>query len=253
MLSVTAPVASRVLVSGTTVASLRASIAAPTLVPPVLTSTVFRRVVRPGGRLMRSLPFTATATRTNLIQRINAGEVTSAPPKTVPAGVVTVDQAVNAIVPAGAPATCSDLLKKYPWLPWAVLGVAILLAIILFFVLGPVAGVVAAVAVVGAGIYLFRLLRSWAADEQASQTLSQAGQTAASVATYPTSSNFVLSTPGSSFVPTLGGANSPTATRFNTALTQSFQLNAVGNIAAQHPAPVAIDLDVHFHHGGHRD
>ena len=54
---------------------------------PVLTSTMFRRVLRPGGRLMRSLPFTATATPTNLIERINSGEVTSAPPKTVPAGV----------------------------------------------------------------------------------------------------------------------------------------------------------------------
>ena len=85
-------------------ASLRGSTAAPTLVPPVLTSTVFRRVVRPGGRLMRSLPFTATATPTNLIQRINAGEVTSAPPKTVPSGVVTVDQAVNAVHATGAPA-----------------------------------------------------------------------------------------------------------------------------------------------------
>ena len=242
VLSMTAPVASRVLVSGVTVASLRASTAAPTLVPPVLTSTVFRRVIRPGGRLMRTLPFTATATRTNLIQRINAGEVTSAPLKTVPAGVVTVDQTVNAIVPTGAPGNILDLLKKYPWLPGLVLAIAILLAIILFFVLGPVAGGVAAVAIVGAGIYVFRLLRGWAADEQASQTLSQADQTAASVATYPASSNFVLSTPGSSFVPTLGGTDSPTAIRFNSALTQSFQLNAVSNTAAQHPPPVALNL-----------
>lgn len=242
VLSMTAPVASRVLFSGVTVASLRASVAAPTLVPLVLTSTVFRRVVRPGGRLMRTLPFTATATRTNLIQRINAGEVTSAPPKTVPTGVVTVDQTVNAIVPTGASSNILDLLKKYPWLPRLVLAVAILLAIILFFVLGPVAGGAAAVAILGAGIYVFRLLRGWTADEQVSQTLSQAGQTAASVATYPASSNFALSTPGSSFVPTLGGTDSPTATRFNTALTQSFQLNEASKIAAQHPAPVAIDL-----------
>ena len=43
VLSLTAPVASRVLYSGTTVASLRASPAAPTLVPSVLTSTAFRQ------------------------------------------------------------------------------------------------------------------------------------------------------------------------------------------------------------------
>jgi hypothetical protein len=242
VLSMTAPVASRVLFSGTTIASLRGSVTAPTLVPPVLTSTVFRRVIRPGGRLMRALPFTPTATRTNLIQRINAGEVTSAPPKTVPAGVVTVDQTVSAIIPTGVPGAILDLLNRYPWLPWASLGIAILLAIILFLALGPVAGAITAIAIVAAGVYLFRLLRGWATDAQASQTLSQAGQTAASVATYPASSNFSLSTPGSSFVPTLGGADSPTGVRFNGALTHSFQLNAAGNVVAQHPAPVALDL-----------
>lgn len=243
VLSLTAPVASRILYSGTTVASLRASTSAPTLVPAVLTSTAFRRVLRPGARLMRSLPFSATATPTNLIQRVNAGEVTSAPAKTIPSGVAPVDQAVNAIVPPGAPATILNWLKQYPWLPWAVLIAAIVVAILLFLVLGLVAGVVAALAVLGASLYAFRLLRQWAQQEQASQTLSQAGQTPASVAGYPASSNFVLSTPGSSFVPTLGGANSPTATRFDTALSQSFQLIATGNAAAQRPAPVAIDLN----------
>jgi hypothetical protein len=241
VLSLTAPVSSRVLFSGTTVASLRASTAAPTLLPSVLTSTTFRRVLRPGARLMRSLPFTATATPTNLLQRINAGDVTSAPPKTVPTGVTTVDQAVNAVLPTGAPGVILGWLKQYPWLPWAVLIVAIVLALLLLLI--PVAGVVAAVAVIGFGLYLFKLLRQWANQEQASQTISQAGQTPASVASYPSSSNFVLSDPGSSFVPNLGGANSPTATRFNTALTQSFQLAAIGDTAAQRPAPVAIDLN----------
>ena len=71
---------------------------------------------------------------------------------------------------------------------------------------------------------------------------SKAGQTPASVSDYPTSSNFELSIPGSSFVPTLGGADSATGTRFNTALQDSFQLIATGNVTAQHPAPVPVDL-----------
>ena len=242
VLSLTAPVSSRVLYSGVTVASLRASTVAPTLVPPVLTSTAFRRVLRPGGRLMRALPFTAAATPTNLIQRINAGEVTSAPPKTVPSGVVTVNQTANAVPPGGVPSTVLGWLKSFPWLPWAVLIVAIVLAIVLFFALGPVVGLITALAVAGAGVYLFRLLRSWTSDQQASQAVSQAGQTPASLTNYPASSNFVLSTPGSSFVPTLGGPDSSTATRFNAALGQSFQLIAAAKIVGQHPAPIAIDL-----------
>jgi hypothetical protein len=242
VLSLTAPVSSRVLFSGATVASLRASTTAPTLVPPVLTSTVFRRVLRPGGRLMRSLPFTATATRTNLIQRINAGAVSAAPPKTVPTGAVTINQIANAVQPTGATSAVLGWLKKFPWLHWIVLGAAVLLAILLFFVLGPIAGAVAALAILGGGIVLFRVLRAWSNREQVFQAVSESGQTPNSVASYPTSSNFVLSTPGSSFVPTLGGADSPTAVRFNTALEQSFRLNEAANSAAQRPAPVAINM-----------
>jgi hypothetical protein len=222
---------------------MRASAVAPTLVPPTLTSTAIRRVLRPGARLIRSLPFTATATPANLLQRVNAGEVTSAPPKTVPSGVVTLDQAVSSVIPSGAPPAILDLLNRYPWLPWAVPAIAIVLAIVLFFLLGPVAAAVAAIALVGGSLYLFRQLRQWATAEQASQTISQAGQTPGNVAKFPASSNFVLSTPGSTFVPTLGGADSPTGARFNTALAQSFQLNGVGTVTAQHPASVAIDLN----------
>jgi hypothetical protein len=242
-LALTAPVSSRVLFSGATIASIRASAAAPTLVPPVLTSTAFRRALRPGARLMRSLPFTPTATRTNLLQRVNAGEVTSAPPKVVPSGVVTVDQAGGAVIPSGSPGFILDWLKRYPWLPWAALIIAIVLAILLFFLLGPIAGVVVALAVIAGGVYLFRLLRQWATAQQAAETISQAGQTPTSVASYPTSSNFVLSTPGSSFVPTLGSPDSATGKRFNAALADSFKLNAIGNVLAQRPAPVAIDLN----------
>jgi hypothetical protein len=241
-LALTAPVSNRVLFSGATVASMRASVSAPTLVPAVLTSTTFRRALRPGARLMRSLPFTPAATRTNLLQRVNAGEVTSAPPKVVPGGVVTIDQAGNAILPSGAPGFILDWLKRFPWMPWAVLIIAIVVAILLFFVLGPVAGIVVVLAIAGAGVYLFRLLRQWATQQQAAQAASQAGQTPEAIANFPTSSNFVLSTPGSSFVPTLGGPDSATGKRFNAALADSFKLNSIGNTLAQRPAPVAIDL-----------
>jgi hypothetical protein len=51
-----------------------------------------------------------------------------------------------------------------------------------------------------------------------------------------------LSDPGSSFTSLLKGANNATAARFDAALRRSFQLTANGNVAAQKPAPVAIDL-----------
>jgi hypothetical protein len=78
-LMLTAPVARRVLVNGATVAST----AKASLVPPAYTSTAMRRVVRPGARLMRSLPFTATVTANNLLARVNSGAVSAAPAKVV--------------------------------------------------------------------------------------------------------------------------------------------------------------------------
>lgn len=239
VLALTAPVSSRVLLQGATVATLRPN----TLVPPVLTSTVMRRVLRPGARMMRQLPFTATITPTNLLERINSGAVTSAPLKTIPPGLPTVDQAAGAAVPAAAPPAALDWLKQFPWLPITVLIAAILLALILLLVFASFTGLALAAAVIGVGFYLYFLLKKWAAASGAAQEITETGQTAASVATLPTSSNFVLSSPGSTFRPSIGGPDSATAVRFKKALVDSFNLIAAGNKAAQRPAPVALDVN----------
>ncbi len=111
MLTVSAPLQSRVVpdnaVAGaapppTVAASFADSVVAATPLSPVM-----RRVTRPGSRLMRGLPFgtgpgtpgtpgtaggTGAAPRPHdLLERMNAGEVTAAPPKVAPPGVVTVD------------------------------------------------------------------------------------------------------------------------------------------------------------------
>ena len=67
--ALTAPVQSKIMASPTTVAYTRAA----SLVPPALTSTALRRVLRPRGRLMRLLPFDASVTPENMLERINAG------------------------------------------------------------------------------------------------------------------------------------------------------------------------------------
>jgi hypothetical protein len=97
--TLSAPVNRRVLFAGSTVAFTQSA----SLMPPVLTSTVFRRVLRPGARMMRSLPFNATATPSYLLARVNAGAVSAAPPKTPPMGLPTLDQVSGAVRPPGAP------------------------------------------------------------------------------------------------------------------------------------------------------
>ncbi len=239
ILSLTSPVSRRVLYSGSTVASLRAT----TLLPPVLTSTVMRRALRPGARLMRLLPFTATLTPSNLLERINAGEVSPAPPKTIPAGVPTVDQAGSAGIPAGVPSAILTWLENYPWLPWAVLAIAIVLALIFLLVLPFGVGLVVAAALVAGGFYLFTLLRKWAAQAAGAHSISEGGQTVASVANIPISPDFVLSQPGSSFRPSIGSADSPTAVRFKSALKDSYNLIAIGSQAEQIPAPIPLEMN----------
>jgi len=125
-LLLTAPVSTRVLTSGSTVQYLRTT----SLLTPAYTSAAMRRVVRPGARLVTSLPFDATETPQNLLERVNAGEVSVAPPKVVPPGVPTVNQVAQAIAPSGVPAGVLDLLNRYPWLPVAVLVIGLLIAVV---------------------------------------------------------------------------------------------------------------------------
>lgn len=235
--AITAPVAGRVLLAGKTIAYMRSA----SLVPPVYTSTAMRRVIRPGARLMRSLPFSATTTPNNLLARVNAGEVTAAPPKVVPAGVTTVDQVAAAAAPANVPAGILDLLAKYPWLPNAVLMAAILLAIVLSLLLWPW-GIALGLAVVGAGIYFRALLTQWQTADAPHQEIEEAHQTPAAVDQLPKSPDFVLMTPGSTVTPTVGITDSPTAVRFKAALRDSFSLITATAKVSQRPVPIALDL-----------
>ncbi len=235
--SLTAPVARRVLVSGTTVAF----IAKASLVPPVYTSTIMRRVVRPGSRLMRSLPFSATVTPQNLLTRVSSGEVSAAPPKVTPPGIPTLDQAAVAAAPKGAPTWVLNLLEGYPWLPYAILALAIVLAILLAFLV-PVAGIALGLLIGTGGLYLYRLLTKWREADAPSQSIREQNQSPSAVDRLPKSPDFVLSDPGSSVRPTTGATDNPAATRFKTALRDSFSLLTATGIVSQRPTPVALDL-----------
>jgi hypothetical protein len=236
--AMTAPVAGRLRMGKTTVAFTQAQ----SLVPPVLTSAAMRRVVRPGARMMRQLPFDAKATRSNMLARINAGEVSAAPPKAVPPALPTVDQAAGAAHPAGAPGWILDLLAKYPWLPWAVLIALLVIAIVLLFVLPMPAGAIAAVVAAAVGIGAFAQLRNWQNADAPAQGMSESNQTPASVDALPSNPGFVIVDPTSTVTSAPGATDSATAARFKTALRDSFTLAEAARIAGQRPAPVALDL-----------
>ena len=238
VLALTAPVHTKILGSPTTVAHLRKE----TRVPPVLTSAAFRRVVRPQSRLMRTLPFTAELTPANLLRRVNAGEVTAAPPKTVPAGVVTVDDAAAAAEPKALPKAILGLLARFPWLPWLLIALGILLLVVLALVL-PLAvalpvGLVALAVLVGLAMLLLR----FEAEEAPSAIVAEGGQTPGAVDSIPENPGFELTEPGAGSSTPTGDGDSLAGVRFKQALGDSFALIDASRDVGRQPPSKQLDL-----------
>lgn len=253
--ALTAPVAGKLVVPGalahqtTTISQAQAAaktlayIQSGSLIQPALTSTSMRRVIRPGARLIRSLPFTAAITPANLLTRVNAGQVSAAPPKRTPPGLPTVGKAAPAAASPGTPSWAASLVARFPWLPAATLVAAILALIlaVILLLLVPVAGIVLLVLALAAGAFWFLLVR-WRASGQRENAIEPTGQTPAAVGTLPKNPGFVLTQPGSTVTSSPGSSDSPTAVRFKAALRDSYELLQAGLAAARRPPPAVLPL-----------
>jgi hypothetical protein len=215
-----APLNKRMIVGGVTLYHELAQ----SFVQPAMTSAALRRIVRPRGRLIRTLPFDVARKPDDLLTRVNAGEVSAAPPKVAPAGALTDDQAADLVEPAGAPSWIIDLLRRFPQLPIVLLIVAILLAILLFFLLPVASAGALAAAIVVAGVYAYQRLSAWRDGLGASNVMRRENQTPAAVDALPGIADFKITAPDSGFVPRLGGVDSVEAARFKTALRDTFAL-----------------------------
>jgi hypothetical protein len=233
-LALTAPVHSKILGSPTTVEHLRKS----SRVPPVLTSAAFRRITRPRSRLIRTLPFTAEATPANLLRRVNAGEVTAAPPKTVPGGVVTVDEAAAVAAPKDAPPGVLALLARYPWLPWLLIALGVVLLVVLALAVSFALGIVAFVVLAGLALLLLR----WKAEDAPAESVEERDQTPAAVSALPENPSFQLSEPGAGTATPTGSGDSVAAGRLKTALEDSFALIDASRKVGRQPEPKELDL-----------
>jgi hypothetical protein len=236
--ALTAPVQSKIMASPTTVAYERLA----SLLPPALTSTAMRRVLRPGARLMRLLPFDASITPENLLERINAGAVSAAPPLGTPAGVLTVAQAAAAAKGSDAPASVLAMLAIYPWLPWALIALGVVLAVVLALVLPLGVGLIIGLVVLAALILLAWLLWHWEAEDAPALAVGEGDQTPGAVAKLPDNPTFTLSEPGAGHATPTGASDSPTAERLKQALGDSFALLAASAKVGAEPTPVKLDL-----------
>ncbi|HEX8149788.1 MAG TPA: hypothetical protein VF591_21590 [Pyrinomonadaceae bacterium] len=215
---------------------------------PAAVSAPLRRVLRPGARLARGLPFGDAVRPGNLLSRINDGEVSAAPPKVVPPGVVTVNDAVATVSPQDAPAPLIDLLRRYPWLVYVPLALALLVLLVLL-ILALLFGastplLVAGLVIPAALAYLYRLLSRWADAVRRSDSGSEENQTEGNVDGLPRSPDFTVSEPGAGVTPTRGATDGVEAVNFKEALKDVGILLKAGGEAGKPPDRVTLDLPV---------
>lgn len=212
------------------------------VVPPVMTSAAMRRVVRPGGRLIKTLQFSETVHPGNLLARINEGEVHTAPPKTAPPAAPTVDDLADAATPKGIPGWLAKLLSKHPWIKYVVLALAVIFLLLLWLLKPHAAWFTVLVALAAVMIWLWRLLSGWTREVKASDALRPENMTPEAVDKMPKSPNFQITLPGSTFQPAIGFTDSAEAVRFKTALKDVYSIFVGSTAAGFVPPKVKLDL-----------
>ena len=236
-LNVVAPLQRRVLSNGFTIQhQVRGS-----TVPTAMLSKVMRQSLRPRGRLAKLTGFTAEHSRANLLERVNAGEVSAAPAKTIPLQLPTEDKLADTLQPHLIPPTWLKALKKNSWLRFLPLILAIVIALIVF-IFSPLMGIVAGVVLIGGAIWLMRQLAKILRQANAAEVLHPEAQTPANVDQLPASPDFHLGIPGTEPAPTSGAVDSPQAVRFKESLRNMYTVDVMER-AIPIPKRQALELN----------
>ena len=212
-------------------------------VHPAMTSAPLRRMIRPRGRLIRSLPFDSNLSLDKLLERVNNGEVAAAPPKVAPPGVLTLDQGADLIDPKDVPSWLRNWLRKYRWLPWLVFLIGLILILIFLLLLPWPLPLILGIIVLAVAFFLFRLLARWRNRLQAADILREENQTPAAVDNWPSSSNFTITDIGSGFTPQPGPDNAE-ATKFKDAWRGTLDLIQASATVGAVPVKTRLDLTV---------
>jgi hypothetical protein len=237
LLQVSAPAHARVLMSPHTLElQVRRS-----ALPDAALSTAFRRIARPSGPPLRRLAPAASRTLRPVVERLNAGQIEAAGPRTAPDGTVELDGIADRLLPAWLPRWLRPLL---PMLVWIVLALAFLLAgaaVVLGLLVSwaPAAPLFAAAAVVaGLAVWLRLRLRRWllVADVTTATLTSEA------VAAAPARPDWQPLPPGTETPPspTSGrpGPDSEVAARFRAAArAKQRELQAIAEAPEAEPSP----------------
>ena len=231
-----APIHTRILANNTTVRHT----VKESKVPAILTTPAMRRIMRPGSRLMKQLPFTSEINKTNLIDRINNGEILPAPIKKVPESIPTLqDLADSYPAPEKLPKFLADLILKYHWIKWLFL----VLCIIFLFLsaIGAFLGVIFfVIAVVFA--YLFYLTNKYGDQAILDNNLDEVNIKPEVIDSFPHSPNFTFTTVETATMPSFGATDNELASNFKEALRNNFDLINVSRTLGEIKEKPALDL-----------
>jgi hypothetical protein len=224
LVTVTAPVQSRILASPTTVAAVLANspLRAGMLRP------AWRRLMRPTGQLGRRITKVGRLAGPTLVERVNAGTLRVAPPPAVPPQLTTLATATRNVVPSWATPGVLALLNSLGHLSLLELIIALLIAVILFLIGGGAIAIVLAILVVALQLLGSNLLSSQpVADLNRRVALNNGTLTASQIEAAPARPGFVpkeyggaLPTPAP--VAAIGAADSPSGAKFRAAAAAMF-------------------------------
>ena len=226
LLSFTAPVHARVLGSPFTIKKL----VGDSKLPDAGLNRAFRRIARPRGPVAKQIYSGAPPRPRPILERLNQGEVTAAPPKTAPEKQISINEISERLFPSWVP----DWLK--PWLRWShwmVLGILVLFILLnLIFSFLPLTSPIF-LAVVGALAAGFVFLRRQSRRGEAAENLREEHLTPESIAETPPRPGFRITHPGDT-IPSVGagGSDSPEAANFRKAA-----LELHGQLQADLPQP----------------
>lgn len=235
----TAPVHRRIIHSGITLShEMKQSTVAPAMV-----SAPMRRILRPRGRLMRNLDFSPARSSSTLLQRINLGEIHTAPPKKVGTSTPVLSEVADSLKGPSIPKWIGDLLKKYPNLKWILLVFFILLAFLAILFLQPsniVYGAAIGISAVGYGI--FRLLEKWLKwlQKETFKDVEEINPTQVNI--IPKRPNFRLTQPGDTYRPMTGTTESEEGQRFRSSILDLTYMAKESEDAAAVPPPTTLDF-----------
>ncbi len=203
------------------------------------TQPTFRKLVRPRGPISRNLLPENAQQSVDWISPLNDGTMTTAPPKEAPDNQISLQDAVDQLLPSWVPDWLKDLLRSHH----VRIILLILLALLVGWglVVGFASELIAAIVIAALAYGCLSMLGKRAA---AAEALREENLTAEAVANIPAQPDFVISEPGSPLINnTIGspGTDSPEAANFRLALQDMHSILEIDTP----PQAVRVPLDLH--------